>query len=63
MVEFFTNNLATIITAIVVFALVAAAVVKIVRDKIRHKSSCGCGCANCPISGSCNKKNTDDQPV
>lgn len=59
MIQFITENLATIIAAVVVFALVAAAVVKIVRDKIRHKSSCGCGCANCPISGSCHKKNTD----
>ena len=46
--EFLSQNLPTVVAGLILAAIVAAAVTKMVRDKRRHKSSCGCGCANCP---------------
>ncbi|MCI8631397.1 MAG: FeoB-associated Cys-rich membrane protein [Firmicutes bacterium] len=49
----------TIGTAIV-GALVAAAVIliirKMIKDKKAGKNSCGCGCGSCPNAGFCHKK-------
>jgi hypothetical protein len=56
MIEFITDNLATIIAAVIVFALVGAAVWKLIHDKRRHKPLCGCGCDGCPLSNTCHKK-------
>jgi len=57
MLEFITANWATIVVGIVVLVIVAAVVVKLIRDKKMHRSSCGCGCANCPMSGNCKSHN------
>ena len=48
--------MATIIISLVLVAAVAGIIVKMVKDKKAGKSSCGCGCANCPMSETCNKK-------
>lgn len=56
MFKFISDNLATIIAAVVVFSLVGAAVWKLIRDKRRRKSLCGCGCAGCPLANTCHKK-------
>ncbi len=43
-------------TAIVLLVLVlisALIIIKLVRDKKAGKSSCGCGCAACPMSSAC----------
>jgi Na+/citrate or Na+/malate symporter len=53
MFDFIAQNLATIIIGAVVFAILAAVVVKMIRDKKSHKSSCGCGCKDCPSSSIC----------
>ena len=49
----FTENLGTIVVSLVLIAIVALIVVKMIRDKKKGKSSCGCGCANCAMRGSC----------
>ena len=49
----FTENLGTIIVSLVLIAIVALIVGKMIRDKKKGKSSCGCGCANCAMRGSC----------
>lgn len=56
MFKWIGENWATLVVGAVVIALAALAVIKLVRDKKAGKSSCGCGCANCPMSGSCHKK-------
>ena len=58
MFEFFSNNLATMVVGAVVFAGVAAAIYKIIRDKKQGKGSCSCGCScsGCPSAGLCHKK-------
>lgn len=49
-------NLSTIIVCIVLLAAVAAAVVKMIKDKRQGKSSCSGGCQGCSMYGSCRKK-------
>ena len=60
MFEWISANIGTIIAIVIVALIVAAAVFVLVRDKKRGKSifgsSCGGGCANCPMHGSCHKK-------
>lgn len=56
MLSWLAQNLATIIIGAVLIAVVAAIIVSMVRNKKKGKSSCGCGCADCPMSGSCHPK-------
>ena len=55
MFEFISANIATIIVAAVILAIVTLIVVKMVRDRKNHKSSCGCGCSGCPGAGICHR--------
>ena len=48
--------MSTIIISLVLAAIVAGIIVKMVKNKKAGKSSCGCGCANCPMSAECHKK-------
>ncbi|MFR8079165.1 MAG: FeoB-associated Cys-rich membrane protein [Christensenellales bacterium] len=45
----------TILVGLAVLAIVAAAVVKLYRDRRKGQSSCGCGCDHCASSGICHK--------
>jgi hypothetical protein len=45
--------LSTLIVGLAVAALVAAIVVKLVRDKLRGRNSCGASCNGCPIADTC----------
>lgn len=47
------ENIATIIICVILIAAVTASIATLVRDRRRGKSSCGCGCADCPMSSSC----------
>ncbi len=55
MTEWLSANAGTII----VIAILALVVFLVVRSMIRNKkagrSSCGCGCSNCAMKGSCHK--------
>ena len=48
MLNFIVSNLATILVGAVVVAILALVVVKLIRDKKSHVSSCSCGCSGCP---------------
>ena len=58
MLVFLKENLSTIIIALIVLAIAAGIVVKMIRDKKKGKGSCscGCGCENCPSAGICHEK-------
>ena len=58
MLAFISDNIATIIICAVLIAAVAAIIVGMVKNRKKGKSSCGCGCADCPMGGTChfNKK-------
>ena len=53
MLNWIISNLGTIIVLLVVAAVVVGVAVKIFKDKKQGKSSCGCSCGNCPMSGKC----------
>ena len=53
MLEFIVRNLSTIIVGAVVLGILAAVTIKMIRDRINHKSSCAGNCANCPNSNVC----------
>ena len=55
MLVWLTNNIGTMIVLAAVTVIVAAIVVKMVRDRRRGKSSCGCGCESCALRGECHK--------
>lgn len=56
MFAWIAENAATIIICLVLAVIVAAIIVKMVRDKKKGRSSCGCNCAHCAMAGSCHKK-------
>lgn len=56
MFAWLSENIATVIICAVLIAIVAAIIVKLIKDKKQGKSSCGCGCADCPMGGSCHSK-------
>lgn len=56
MISFLVDNWGSIFVGLILIALVAGVVIKLRRDKKRGKSSCGCGCENCPSHGMCHKK-------
>lgn len=51
-----TANLGTIAVSALLVLVVAAIIVKMIRDKKQGKHSCAHGCANCAMSGVCHKK-------
>lgn len=51
MLTWFTNNIGTILICAVLIAVVAAIIVGMRQDKKQGKSSCGCNCAHCAMSG------------
>ena len=47
MLEWFTENLGTIIVSILLILAVAGIILSMVKDKKQGKSSCGGNCAHC----------------
>ena len=56
MLTWLCENAATLVIGGLLLAAVAAIVVKIVRDRKKGKSTCGCGCSSCPMGGACQSK-------
>lgn len=56
MFAWLTENIGTIIICAVLFTVVTAIIVSMVKNKKKGKTSCGCGCADCPMDGSCHSK-------
>lgn len=55
MLIWFSENIGTIAISIALIAMVAGVIAVMVKDRKKGKSSCGCNCAHCPMSGSCHK--------
>lgn len=53
MLAWLMENMATIIISAVLIFVAAMIFVSMIRGKRKGKSSCGCGCANCPAGSSC----------
>ncbi len=57
MISLITANLGTIIVGLIVWAIVCAIILKMVRDKKKGKSPSGCsGCDGCSGSSDCKPK-------
>lgn len=54
MLTWLQNNMGTIAVAVIVFGLLAAVAVKMIRNKKQGKSSC-CNCSQCALHGQCHK--------
>ncbi|MCH5205921.1 MAG: FeoB-associated Cys-rich membrane protein [Oscillospiraceae bacterium] len=61
MFEFFRENLGTIIVGANVLAIIALIVIKGIKDRKAGKSSCGCGCENCPGCAAKKQRNIKKQ--
>ena len=57
--EFLINNWGTILVGTVLAVVVCLIVFKLYRDRKKGRTSCGCGCSNCPSSGVCHPKKGD----
>ncbi len=51
-----SENIGTIAVLVILAVISALIVWRIIKNKKEGKSSCGCGCSNCPMSGECRKK-------
>ena len=56
MLDWFADNLATVMVSLALAAILVCIVSSMVRNKKKGKSSCGCGCKNCALSDSCHQK-------
>ena len=52
-------NLLTIGVILVLAAIVFAIVFSMIRDKRKGRSSCGSGCAHCPMAGKCHQRTAE----
>lgn len=59
MLTWIMDNMATLIISVVLIIMVAAVVASMVRSKRKGKSSCGCGCSGCAMSGVCHQGKSD----
>ncbi len=53
MLQWIEANLSTILICFALIVIVAMIVWHLVQQKKQGKSSCGCNCAHCAMSGSC----------
>lgn len=56
MISWISQNLANIVICFVLILAVAFAVASLVRNKRKGRSSCGCNCSGCAMSGACHSK-------
>lgn len=64
--KWLVNNLSTIIIAAVLLGALLAIAIKLIKDKKRGKSSCGCNCKGCALCGKCHggcASNASHNPV
>ena len=53
MLNFIIDNIGTIVVCLILAGIVGLAVRSLIVNKKKGKTSCGCGCANCPSAGIC----------
>ncbi len=57
MLAWLSANAVTVIVCSVIAAAVILAVISILTDKKKGRSSCGCSCSGCPMNGKCHVNN------
>ena len=58
--NFLAQNLGTITVGGVVLFIVGALIYNLVKSKRQGKSSCGCACSGCPMSGKCHEAQAEN---
>lgn len=58
MLAWIGENIGTIGICLVLALIVAGIVCKLVADKRKGKSSCGCNCAHCAMAGACHDRDS-----
>ncbi len=53
MFAWIAENIGTILITAALVLIVALITRKLIKDKKKGKSSCGCNCAHCAMAGSC----------
>lgn len=56
MLDFLKENISTIVIGLIIFAIAVGVIAKMIRDKKNGKTTCGCGCENCPSADICHVK-------
>lgn len=56
MMNWFAENLGTIIITLVLVGVVALICAYLIGQRKKGKSSCGCNCANCAMHGKCHSR-------
>ena len=56
MFQWIIDNAGTILISLALIGLVVLIVARMRKDKKQGKSSCGCSCGSCPMSGTCHKQ-------
>ena len=54
------ENLATILVGLALALLLGGIILHMIRQKKRGETSCGCGCANCAMNGTCHAKKDNE---
>lgn len=55
MMEFLANNWGSLLVGAILVVVVGSIVLRQIKNHKQGKSSCGCGCSNCPMEGKCHK--------
>lgn len=61
MTAWLTANLANILLVAALILVVTLILVKLVKDKKKGRSSCGCGCEHCAMRDACHQKAAADR--
>ncbi len=56
MLEWLSANIGSIIIGAVILVILVLIIRSLLKNKKQGKTSCGCGCSSCPMSGSCHKQ-------
>ena len=51
------DNIGTIVVCALLAVALGAIAVKMIKDRMQGRSSCGCGCSNCAMQGKCHGSN------
>lgn len=55
------SHIGTIIVCAILIAVVALVIWSMVKDRKKGKSSCGCSCSQCAMSGACHSNREKDK--
>ncbi len=58
-----SENIGTIAVILVLLFVSLLIVIRLVKNKKEGRSSCGCGCSNCPIQGKCHTPKVEKETV